>query len=257
MNLFFVLVIIKTKDGEVMARMARSKNNFGTFYIIQTGGGNRKLFLNDYDRNRFLTILGKAQLRYQFKLYAYCIISEDEYHLILNVNGGDISKIMKSINIAYAMYATCEGKLFKDRYKSELLKNDEQLQELVSKIHSRFQEGSTWNSYCSLEVFNPQEINLVNLTLINSSAEGFTPNFNDSVNETECINCMGTMEEAQKKLQAIAEAEGKSTFDLINDKENRNLLIRDFRRHSTLSLKLLGELFGGLTISSICKILNQ
>ncbi|HCW73194.1 MAG TPA: hypothetical protein DHM90_04710 [Clostridiaceae bacterium] len=49
---------------------------------------------------------------------------------------------------------------------------------------------------------------------------------------------------------------GMSLTELLKEKELRNELILKFRKNSTLSLKELGSLFGGLSESSICKILN-
>jgi DNA-directed RNA polymerase specialized sigma subunit len=44
---------------------------------------------------------------------------------------------------------------------------------------------------------------------------------------------------------------------LIKNKEERNKMIKHFRKNSTLSLKEIGSIFGGLSESSICKILSK
>lgn len=237
-----------------MARQARVKDDFGVFYIYQQGGGCRKLFECNEDRNKFLAILKKAQAKFQFKLHAYCVLTDDAYHLVIDVNGGDLSKIMKSINIAYAMYAHCEGKLFKDRYKSKLLPNDMELSKIINQIHGNAKESSIWNSYCAYDSVTP-----INMDWLDT-----LPFKNDEINcigkiapVNPCKDCIKSVPEAKAKLKTLAAQENRNVEQLILDKDARNRLIKEFRKHSTLSLKELGEIFGGLTESSVCKILNK
>ncbi len=224
-----------------MARKARIKNDFGVFYISQKSGTTRHIFECDNDREQFLTILEQSQKKFQFKLYAFCIQSPDEYHLVMDVNGGDLSKIMKTINISYAMYAKCNDKLYKDRFKSKVLESESEIVEIVNSIHKRYKNQSLWNSFCTYNGLIPLKIILQhNLPTKNN-----------------CQDCIRTILEAKDKLSTIALRENKSINDIFKDKNYRNQLICDFRKHSTLSLKDLGKVFGGLSESTICKILNQ
>ena len=128
-----------------MVRKARDKNTFGTYYITQSGNESRNLFLDDNDKNKFLEILSKTKKKFDYKIYAYCISSDNFYKLIIYDNGSDISKIMKSINISYSMYVKCGKKLFNDRYKSFLIKDYHELINYTKKIHCY---ENKWNSYC-------------------------------------------------------------------------------------------------------------
>jgi putative transposase len=227
-----------------MARQARDKNDYGTYYIHQSGGSNQEVFRNNEDRDRFLLILNRTQQKYKFKLYAYCLLKTNEYHLVLNIDGGDISKVMKSINISYAMYAATEGKLFKDRYKSELLNSEAELNELIKKIHERNEGATAYNSYCVFSGLAPLEI-------------AFPNQIKQISEEQECKDCIKTLAEAQNKISELAISENLTYNELIKDKTRRNDLIKKLRSNSTLTLKELGELFGGLSESTVCKILNQ
>ncbi len=220
-----------------MARRARQKDEYGIYYIHQIGGGHRQIFESDDDRSRFLNILSKAHSKFSFKLYAYCLISSDAYHLIIDVNGGDLSKIMKSINISYAMYAKCEERLFRDRYRSTLLGSDSELTDALALIHENSQDHDNWNSFC-----------------VSQHDSDFTI---DPVLTDDCKDCIRSVPEASVELTKLASAKNKSLDEIFHDKELRNDLIRKFRSHSTLSLKDLGQLFGGLSESSVSKILNQ
>jgi len=221
-----------------MARSARIKTEFGIFHIIQHGGSCRTLFESDQDREKFVSILERSKRKFNFILHGYCLLDANDYDLIIDVNGGDLSKIMKSINIAYAMYVKCNGKLFSDRFKSTLLEDAIQLADTkqMIKYNKKVMNSSNQFNICFDDI---QPINLESLDL------------------DDCDNCIKCITTASEKLAIIAKSKELLVEDLIKDKEVRNQLIKSFRKSSTLSLKSLGELFGGLSESSISKILNN
>lgn len=239
-----------------MARQARIKNEFGLFHIHQIGGQDRKLFEGDADRSAFLNILKRAQAQFDFRLYAYCLLSDNDFHLVIDVNGSDLSKIMKSINIGYAMYAKCPGRLFKDRYKSQLLANENEMIDHVEHLHRNAKDSSPWNSFCLYDPRTPLKLDWV--TPLHVEHEF---NLQECALPTKdiatCTDCIKTLDDAQIKLERLASEAHQTVQELIRDKSCRNRLIHDFRKGSTLSLKELGVLFGGLSESSICKILGR
>ena len=231
-----------------MARQARIKDPHGTFHITQSGGSGRVLFEKDEDRRHFLEILRRAQSKFQFKLYAYCLLTDNSYHLVMDLNGADMSKVMKSINIGYAMYLDTKEPLFKDRYKSTLLKDTEDTEKVIQKLHERGKEernSSFFNSYCIFDSSSPLMLDWVSPLASRIGAE-----------TEECRNCIETVDEAEMKLIEVTRERGITLSELFKEKEIRNDLILKFRKSSTLSLKELGKLFGGLSESSICKILS-
>lgn len=235
------------KGSEFMARQARQKDPYGTFHITQSGGSTRNLFRSDEDRNHLLEILRRAQAKFHFKLYAYCFLSDNTYHLVMDVNGGDLSKIMKSINISYAMYVGSVEHLFKDRYKSVLLQQGEDISGIVEKLHKNSKTPTLWNSFCT---YDPGESFKLDWVEHLPKSTGF-----DEPDE-ECKNCIETFEDALAKLEEILREKDLQKQMLMKEKDIRNHLIREFRKNSTLSLKELGMVFGGLSESTICKILN-
>jgi len=246
-----------------MARQARDKTTFGTYYIHQHSNATRHLFKDDKDREKFLSILEKTKSKFDFKLYAYCLKDSDAYHLILFDNGGDISKIMKSINISYAMYAKSDQPLFKDRYKSTRL-NDLQAFTNTTQALKESSGSSPWNGYClgSNNEITPHSLldpmafsNLVDGLANNKNIEALNPEEMPLCPDSP--NCIECMDEAESKLEERCSQKGMSVAEMLNDKTVRNQLIRHIRQNSTLSLKNIGVLFGGLSESTICKILNQ
>lgn len=237
-----------------MPRLARIKDEFGIYYITQLGGSDRNLFENEKDRNKFLSILMEAKGKNDFKLYGYCIAKENEYHLIINANGSDISKIMKGINISYAMYVNAPGCLYRDRYKSQLIKDKFSLMEILSNIHTEGKKiNNIYNSYCLYNKDSLFESRLVD----QGDLELLEDEENCLHQKNDCQSCMRSPDEARNKLNEIAESKGINLRELLKDKPARNQLIREFRKNSILSLRELGQVFGGLSESSVCKILNS
>lgn len=241
-----------------MARQARIKSIYGIYHIHQQASGNRPLFENKADREKWLQIVAKAREKYQFRLYAYCASEPNEYHLVLNLQGGDISKVMKSINIAYAMYTKCPERLFKDRYRSELIETKEALLDLMASIHRRstkkFNKPDPYNSFCCYRGLNNGTLTPVDVKDIRTR-EDVTINIRD--NKDQCDKCIQTLKEAEEKLLNHLRQNMLTKEILYYDKLYRNQLIRRFRKESTLSLKELGILFGGLSESAVSKIISR
>lgn len=244
LDLCYITFMRKVKQ---VARQARIKDPYGTFHITQAGGAKRDLFEIDGEREHFLEILRRAQAKYQFKLYAYCLLSDNAYHLVMDLNGADMSKVMKSINIGYAMYLNVDEPVFKDRYKSTLLNDTESTMEIIEKLHRKgATQESLWNSYCIYDPETPLRLDWI------SPITGLAV----TKDQEECRDCISTIDEAQMKLTEVSEETGLTLNELFKQKDLRNDLILKFRKSSSLSLKELGVLFGGLSESSICKILN-
>lgn len=249
--------ILTWKAGDQMARGAREKDIYGIYHIHQQGGSQRPLFLNSDDREKWLRIVGKAREKYRFKLYAYCASHQNEYHLVINLQGGDISKVMKSINIAYAMYAQCTGRLFRDRYRSQLIETREALLALLASIHLRSvatRQSEAYNSFCCYRGDDTQKFVPVDTHDI-KTLENATETVN--LEKNSCETCIQSVGEAEQALRSLL-SENMLTLEMLHkDKEHRNRLIRRFRKSSTLTLKELGKLFGGLSESAVSKIISN
>lgn len=233
-----------------MARTARIKDDFGTFLIRQTGAGERNLFESEADRYRFMEILKRTQANFNFRLYAYCLLSDNEYLLVLDTNGSDLSKVMKSINISYAMYIKCKGKLFRDRYKSTLINEKDEILQAIRGLHDRSKETSEWNSFCVYCEKSPLKLDWVTLLSKEDTEHA-------ALADDECRDCLHTLEEARLKLSFLARDRGLSVEELLTNRALRNRMILDFRKGTTLSLKELGILFGGISESSVSKIIKN
>ncbi len=245
-----------------MARKAREKILYGTYLITQTSGTIQPLFRDDRDRTAFLAIVKKVKEKFDFHLYGYCLLAADGYRLLIYDNGSDLSKVMKALNIRYAMYAKCEGKLYKDRYKSQLIQDYRGLLETAQSVYGK-EKHCAWNQFSVLlkgerlsELLDPiPNQDTYRPYLINEKESDAVCDRNLPLCERGGT-CHRTRKEVEAALRLRAEKSGISLDALIAEKELRNEMILKIRRESTLSLRAIGEIFG-LSESAVCKIINR
>jgi len=221
-----------------MARQARKLLDSSIISVTQRS--QIPMFRNDQDRRALLNILRQAQEKFGFTCYAFCLLDEHEFHMILDTKGRRISTIVQSISISYARYRQSEGKLFTDRFKSKALKDE---QELAAEIgHMKKQTAGNFNSYCLKD-------------MTDNRVEGLRVELDIHQVNSQMMEEQLSAQEAQAHLQEWMRAKGCDPLKLKADKTLRNQCIREFRRNHNLSLKLLGEVFG-LTESSVSKIIS-
>lgn len=211
-----------------MPRVKREKKLYSFYRISQSCMSNLNIFKEDEDRRILIDAFLSSKEKHNFKLMGI-VIYPGGYEMIIYDNGSDISKIMKSINISFAMKFKCShddcGVIFKERYKSEILSKAE-VKEAISKLPKcRFLDAE-W-------------IDDVDI---------------DACESKECIDCF---EKAKTNLTFMTEAIGISYDEMLKKKKIRNDFIKTIRKDSTLSLIEIGQLFGGLSESAISKILSR
>lgn len=111
----------------------------GAFYHVTARGNEQKdIFKSMKDREKFLSYLESAAVRYGAVIHAYCLMS-NHYHLLLETPRGNLSQIMQHINSSYTTYYNVKrkraGHLLQGRYKAILADADEYAKELSRYIH--------------------------------------------------------------------------------------------------------------------------
>ena len=149
-----------------MPRTARIKDENSIYHIMVRSISELDLFKEDEDKLKYLELIKRYQLKYMFKLYAYCLM-DNHGHLLIDVNGGDISRIMHSINFCYAQYYNRKykrhGHVFQDRFKSKIVKDEKYLIMLSAYIHNnpsdikKFKYRVEEYRFCSLKDYINKE----------------------------------------------------------------------------------------------------
>lgn len=221
-----------------MARKARQLDN--STLLLVTQRSDLGLFRNNEDREMMLEILKQTQAKFGYECYAYCLLDDRIFKLILDTKGRSISAIMSSILVAYSNYRQAPGKLFHGRFISKALHNESELEAEIEQIHKK--TNSQYNSYC-----------------FHTSASQHPTHVTVSLDTTHItfgeIDETLSLEEAQAKLQSWMSVKGCTLEKLKKDKSMRNQCIAEFRKTTNCSLKTIGLLFD-ISESSISKILK-
>jgi len=274
-----------------MPRIQREKGEFLSYHVIQRGNDRKNIFLCNDDKLRFLETLTRAREKYNFLVYCYCLM-DNHVHLLINDNGNDISKLMKSINVSYVSYFNRVynryGHLFQDRFKSEIVADDNYLLEVSRYIHNNpvkagivqkpeDYQWSSYNVYIGKAADNNGFIDtgkiLASFSNLKQVAINEYRKFMERYEEEsqaildieeekqtfgqENHHFINGSTEARQMLQRTMVEENLSMDELLQNKEKRDKLIKAIRKNSSLSLKELGELFGGLSESRISRIINN
>lgn len=273
-----------------MPRVARLKSEFSTYHIILRGNERKDIFLDTGDKEHFLRTLSAMKGKYNFHIYAYCLM-DNHLHLILYDNGNDISMIMKSINLSYAVYFNKRykrvGHLFQDRFRSEIVDTDKYLLELSKYIHNnpvkagivkdpRDYPWSSFPEYMGMDTSSKHDILSVskildmlsdNQILARKEYFKYTLNSDEDLDTDEIMSFVfsdyenrdyyDSFNDGRKKLDEIANEKGKSVEELILNMGERDFAIRELRKHTALTLKDIGRLTGGLSESRVSRILKR
>jgi putative transposase len=113
-----------------MSRPLRIECPGAVYHITSRGNARQSIFLNDSDRERFLTILASTIKRFNWLCHAYCLI-DNHYHLIIETPEGNISRGMRQLNGVYTQYFNRRhktvGHIFQGRFKAIMVDKESYL----------------------------------------------------------------------------------------------------------------------------------
>lgn len=136
----------------------RNQIETGVYHIMLRGNERKNIFSDEEDKQRVTDALLKVRNDGGFKLYAYCIM-DNHLHLVIEEETERIARIVKRVGTSYAYYYNHKhqrvGHVFQDRFKSEGIKNDAQLLEVIRYVHNNpvkagmvsYAESYLWSSY--------------------------------------------------------------------------------------------------------------
>lgn len=141
-----------------MARPLRIMFEGACYHIMNRGLEKRNIFLDNNHRNLFLDLLSEISERFKVDIHAYCLMN-NHYHLLLTTNLANLDLVMKHLNSIYTSKFNKDvgrdGPLFRGRYKSILVEEDEYFFNVSRYIHKNPSEAQIikddarykWSSY--------------------------------------------------------------------------------------------------------------
>lgn len=93
----------------------------GYYHIINRGIAGNDIFIDDFDKEKFLSILSTVAKEYKFNIHSFALLN-NHYHLMIENKRENLSNAMRQLNSLYAMYFNKKyrrtGHLWQGRYGS-------------------------------------------------------------------------------------------------------------------------------------------
>jgi putative transposase len=121
-----------------MPRQARKKSASGIYHIMLRGINRQVLYEDEEDKEKFLDTIRQYKQKNDLKILGYCLM-DNHVHILIKEGNEPIANTMKRIGVSYVFWYNWKykrsGHLFQDRYKSEVIENDEYLLAVLRYIH--------------------------------------------------------------------------------------------------------------------------
>ncbi len=121
-----------------MARRLRIEYEGAVHHVYARGVERRRIFMDDQDRERFLSGLGRGVSSHGVRLYLYCLMP-NHVHLLVETPHANLHRFMHQVETAYAVYFNLRhhrsGHLMQGRYGEQPVQGDEYLLKLSRYIH--------------------------------------------------------------------------------------------------------------------------
>ena len=116
-----------------MARPLRIELAGGLYHVTSRGDRREDIYLDDEDRRNWLAVLSQACERHNWRIYAYCQMT-NHYHIVVETLEGNLSKGMRHLNGVYTQNFNRRhnrvGHVFQGRFKGILVEKETYLLEL-------------------------------------------------------------------------------------------------------------------------------
>lgn len=191
-----------------MPRRSRKRIESGVYHIMLRGNERKDIFLDEEYKQKIIEILTKARKNDSFKVYAYCVM-DNHLHIVIKERDDSISRILKQIATSYAYYYNkkhCRvGHVFQDRFKSEGIKDDGQLLEVIRYVHNNPVKAGIvrrvgdykWSSY---RFYNTKTEFCGNNTVFCTDCEEILKMFSEDIEKAEKLFAAFSKERTEEKF---------------------------------------------------------
>lgn len=122
-----------------MPRRARNCYLSDFYHIMVQGDEKKFIFEKSSHKEKYLYLLKRNAFRNDVYIIAYCVMNNHVHVLIHSKEKERISKMMSQCDTSYGLFFSKErgriGHVFRDRYKSEPINNQEHLINCIKYIH--------------------------------------------------------------------------------------------------------------------------
>ena len=140
-----------------MTKHLRAFSNSKVYHIIIKGIDDNDIFYDTQDKKIFLERLMSTKKEYDFKVYAYCLMS-NHVHLVIEVEDEVLSTAVQSLTIRYVSYFNKKydrrGPFVQNRFKSKNVEDQRYFIEVCRYVHRNPEKAGIektfnykWSSY--------------------------------------------------------------------------------------------------------------
>ena len=116
-----------------MARPLRIEFEGACYHVMARGNAHQEIFIDDADRGAFIDNLGRVAQRFDWRVWAWCLM-DNHYHLLIETLRPTLSQGMREVNGVYTQAFNRRhgrvGHVLQGRYKAILVDRDSYLMEL-------------------------------------------------------------------------------------------------------------------------------
>ena len=141
-----------------MSRPLRIQFSGAWYHVMNRGRRAENIFHDKDDYQMFVDLLKETSKMWNIRISAYCLLP-NHYHILVQTPEANISRSMRHLNGIYTQRYnrkhSCDGQLFRGRYKSILISENSYLLQVVRYIHrnplraglAKKLEDYTWSSH--------------------------------------------------------------------------------------------------------------
>ena len=122
-----------------MPRFPRKHIKTSFFHVITQGINKSYIFDKSEDIKYYIRLIYKLSKEHEIEIIAYCIMNNHAHMLIKTKKSDELSKYMQRLNCTYARYYNKKydrvGYVFRDRYKSEGIYDEQHLYNCIKYIY--------------------------------------------------------------------------------------------------------------------------
>ena len=122
-----------------MPRFPRKHIKTSFFHVITQGINKSYIFDKSEDIKYYIKLIYKLSKEHEIEIIAYCIMNNHARMLIKTKKSDELSKYMQRLNCTYARYYNKKydrvGYVFRDRYKSEGIYDEQHLYNCIKYIY--------------------------------------------------------------------------------------------------------------------------
>jgi REP element-mobilizing transposase RayT len=220
------------------------------------GINQQSIFEDTEDYLKFLEILEKYKTICQYKVFAYCLMS-NHIHLLLKIEDVELDLTMKRLAGSYAQWYNWKyyrkGHVFQDRFRSEPIEDDAYFLTVLRYIHQNPIKAGLASlleeyQFCSYFDYFCNESNLLDMDFAFSilSKEAFIA-FNNQPNADVCLELDSSKSnindiDAKKMIKRISNCDNVAEFQRLPKEQREKYILK--MKESGISIRQISRLTG-------------